>query len=508
MERAEGGSETNVASLVLQSLAARGADAPKVVLDCGGLALSSSEVLQEVFARGAALARIGLGGGDVALIASGRGNSYWIDLLAVWTLGAVGCPVEREIDAARLSTICSRAGPRWLLGSLDNVEVLDGSVRFVPDAKDHTIASVIEPMPIVPTAGSEPALILFTSGTTGAPKGAVLSHEALISNARGTKAQIGLTTQDLLLFVIPFRFVSAVSHVLVGLISGVGVKGQEQRLLQADFCRLVSESGCTAYGGSPIQARWIMEAAEQPSLRQTFPQLRWIMSSGDNLPEEILRRVLAAIPGLTVVVAYGLTELAGRLCIRIARIDSAGEPNTVGRPIEQVGLRVVDPSGLDCGPGMIGVIMAQGPCLFGGYVGDTERTAEVLSADGFATGDLACLTELGNVQMSGRDDDVFKVGGKKVSCLPIASALLATGLFKDLAVIPRPYPIVGQAPHAVVVPKQEPFDKGEVLRILRRTLPADHLPRVFLQVPEIPRTGSGKVNRLALAAILDSSSKQ
>jgi acyl-CoA synthetase (AMP-forming)/AMP-acid ligase II len=69
---------------------------------------------------------------------------------------------------------------------------------------------------------------------------------------------------------------------------------------------------------------------------------------------------------------------------------------------------------------------AQAPCLFGGYVGDTERTAELLSADGFATGNLACLTELGNLQMSGRDDDVFKVEGKKVSCLPIASALLAT----------------------------------------------------------------------------------
>jgi acyl-coenzyme A synthetase/AMP-(fatty) acid ligase len=91
---------------------------------------------------------------------------------------------------------------------------------------------------------------------------------------------------------------------------------------------------------------------------------------------------------------------------------------------------------------------------------------------------------------------------------PIASALLATGLSKDLAVIPRPYPIVEQAPHAVVVPKQEPFEKGEVLRILRRTLPADHLPHVFLQVPEISHTGSGKVNRFALAAFPDSSSKQ
>jgi acyl-coenzyme A synthetase/AMP-(fatty) acid ligase len=141
--------------------------------------------------------------------------------------------------------------------------------------------------------------------------------------------------------------------------------------------------------------------------------------------------------------------------------------------------------------------------LFSGYIADPKGTADAFLNGGFRTGDVGRTTDMGNLQLSGRNDDVFKVAGKKVSCLQIASALQATNKFQDVAVLPRPYPRIGLAPHAVVVMKAgAPLAPGHVLRELRATLPANHLPRGFSRVAFIPRTGSGKIDRRRLTELL------
>jgi acyl-coenzyme A synthetase/AMP-(fatty) acid ligase len=456
--------------------------------------LSLVDFRELVVKHGNALAASGLVEGDAVLIATGRGNDFWIDVFAAWRLGLVAVPIEASSDPETLRTIATKTGARGVLCAADQNAVLAGlGLAFV---ERRYVDSMPEAGPADLPAGA-PAMILFTSGSTGQPKGALLSHDAILGNALSTRERIGLRAGDRLLFVIPFRFVSALSHVLVGLLAGAEIYGFEKTLIQSEFCRLLAQHACTAYGGSPLQARWIAEYIEQGEpAEKAFPHLRWLMSSGDYLQEELAQRLVGR--GLDVIIAYGLTEVAGRFCIR--HVNREDRPDTAGRPIEGLTVSFAPESLSD----PIRILSVSGRFLFDGYVGDPKQADSASDERFFLTGDVGEINSDGSVSLNGRADDVFKVAGNKVSCLSIAAALLQIETIKEAAVLARPYPMLGMAPHALIVlrPGME-FDKGKILRHIRSALGSYHLPRAITVVAKIPRTGSGKVDRRALIGMVE-----
>lgn len=482
----------NITSFIFNSFS--GGTSSKPCLCCEGAVLSFVDFRDSVVKHSNAFAAYGLVSGDAVLITTGRGNDFWIDVFAAWRLGLVAVPIEPSSDPEMLRTIASKTGARGILCASDQNDVLTClGLAFVE-------RRYVDSMPDVDPAdlhAGAPAMMLFTSGSTGQPKGAVLSHDAILGNALSTKDRIGLRSGDRLLFVIPFRFVSALSHVLVGLLAGVEIFGFEQTLIQSDFCRLLADYGCTAYGGSPLQARWIAEYIEQcVPAEKAFPRLRWLMSSGDYMQEELAQRLVGW--GLDVIIAYGLTEVAGRFCIR--HVNREDRPDTVGRPIEGLAVSFAPESLSD----PIKLLSVRGRFLFDGYVGDPKCHARASDDRFFLTGDVGEIHSDGTVSLSGRADDVFKVAGNKVSCLAIAAALLEVETIKEAAVLARPYPMLGMAPHAFIVSRSAAeFDKGKILRHIRSTLGPFHLPRAITVVAKIPRTGSGKVDRRALIGMVE-----
>lgn len=482
----------NVAAAVLTSLSER---PEKLFLVCENEPMRRREFRAAVAGARSRFGAAGVGLGTRVLVATGRGNQVWRDMVALWSLGAVAIPVEPEAPGERLSAVCAKASPEAVAGRFRNTSELT-ELREL--AVDGSGTDMVHDVSCAPVASGALSTILFTSGSTGEPKGVMLAHRSVLGNALATRQAIGMRSDDRLFMAIPFRFVSALSHFMVTGLLGATLIATERLMLPADFCYRLLESGATAFGGSPVQARWIAEAATEMDFT-----LRWLMSSGDHLPVDVIAKLRERLPETRIVTAYGLTEVGGRFCVLNPDLIDMYRAS-VGQPIPNMTLSVLDEDGKSCPPGEIGEVYVGGACVFDSYIGDSEATAECLSSHGFRTGDLGHLDEQGYLYLSGRADDVFKSAGLKVSSLPIQAALMNTGCFRDVAVLPAEDPVLGYVPHAYHVPAEPgAFDKSAVLKQLRGTLPGSQIPTGFTELSKIPRTGSGKVDRKRLRQLIE-----
>ena len=424
-------------------------------------ALTRGAFLARVAARQRQLRAGGLGRGARIIVFAGAEQSYWADLVAVWGLGAAAIPTEQATAAALLAQICAIAEPDAAIGA-EPASRLDPIVAWLgaPPPSEGPVETVGE--------AGELAAIAFTSGSTGAPKGVALNGRSFLGNARATLERLDFRPSDRLFISIPFNFFSAICHFLATALAGATLIATGRRLIYAE---------CAADAPLP---------------------LRWMMSSGDHLPAEVIRTAQSTLPDTGVVTVYGLTELGGRFCM-LGPEMAAAHAGSVGTPIRGLQVSICDDDGTEVAPGEVGEVFATGDYLLSAYHGDPGATARALTANGFRTGDLGYRDEHGLLHLAGRADDVFKCNGQKVSTVPIAEALMATGTFADVAVIAWDDAVLGTVPRVFyVLSEGARFDKGAVLAGLRHVLPELTVPRLFSPVESIPRTGSGKIMRAEL----------
>ena len=486
----------NIAFTILSALAG---SPDKEALVCREISLSRRDLIAVVLSRAAMFKGAGVVPGSNVLVFTDRGAAFWIDMLALWATGAVSVPVEPKVTDEHLTEMTRCVDPDFVCGRPDDspAALTDLVNLGEPIFEQPTRAEVTWWTAIAPVASHSLAAILFTSGTTGLPKGVRVRHEMLVTNAFGTLAVLGIQPSDRLLFAIPFRFISSISHALVTLLSGATLLCEEAPLLPGALIELIRTSRATAFGGAPVQLRFIAQTDAKD-----LPELRWVMSSGDHLPVAVIEQLRQRFAGLRVNTVYGLTELAGRFCA-LSPDDLDLRPGSVGRPIPGLALKVLDDDGTACPTGEIGHVYAEGAACFDGYIGNQTATDEALTAHGYRTGDLGSLDEDGYLYLSGRSDSVFKRAGLKLSTLPIADALMASGLFVDVAVMPLADEVQGHVPAVYYVLKPgASFDRGAVQQSLRRSLPVNSLPAVYHEIAQVPRTGSGKIDRRKLAAVI------
>lgn len=441
---------------------------------------SKHEVISYIHSRQQQLRDHTLQAGDKILIATGRGNLYWLDVMTLWSLGLIPVPLDFKSSPERLSKIASKTEAKLLLGSEQHWGTLHDKV--LPELEQLDTAQSLHFHPREP---SDAAAILFTSGTTGEPKGVVISYQAAMGNAHSTKSILRLEQDSKLQTVLGFQFVSALSHFLVSMLSGAKFYTCEQPLMKADLLTLIEENRANAFGGSPFQAKCIAEGAKDYNFK-----LQALMSSGDNLQRTTIDLLSKNLPNTKVFTMYGLTELGGRFCI-LNPTDLAKQPGSVGKPIPGLSLQIVTDEGDAAPPNTKGHVIASGDFLFEGYL---NQATPALSEQGFRTGDMGQINEEGFLYLSGRSDNVFKCMGEKVSTFPITDALLNTAHFQDVVVMSAEDPLIeGRVPAAFLVAKPDyEFKKGKLIQQLRSTLPHNHIPRYFVLLDKVPRTGSGK----------------
>lgn len=480
--------------LAQELLSALSQRADRPVFGCEGVDWTGRQCLSYVAARCEQLRAAGVSSASRVMVANLRGNRYWLDFFALWSMGAIGIPVERDATADRLRGIMEDVTPQFVCGELGQSQDVDtGLIAFIPDI-DETVEQAEDTVLLdrIPCAGECMAMYTFTSGTTKRPKVVPLTHGHLLANARGSASRLPYAAGERVFAPVPFRFISAISHCLVTVLEKATYLGSEKPLFKGDLASLTREWGATAFGGSPIQVRWIVETAENTG--DDFG-LNWMMSSGDNLPVDLIDRAGQALPRTKIVVAYGLTEVGGRFCMLDPDMTGVRR-GSVGKAIAGCELSVLDENGRPVASGEIGDVHVSGECVFDGYLKQQEENARAMSSHGFLTGDLGFLDDDGFLYLRGRSDEVFKSAGQKVSALLISQELMGLGMFSDVAVVDVAHPILERVPHVYYVPKQGmDFKKGTVVAALRGRLPSNHLPQGFTAVEAIPRTGSGKLDR-------------
>ena len=355
------------------------------------------------------------------------------------------------------------------------------------------------PGDLAPLRPDELAMIMFTSGTTGVPKGVCQTLRATSMNPGLVARTLRLGADDRVFINTPPYFTSGICHFLTLMAHGGGTAGQLGFYFGEGLLDEMEALGCTGFGGAPAHLVRVVEplAAERPH------RLRFWVSSGDHLPQHVIDKARRLLPGLRIFNMYGLTEVSGRLCVLLPEeIDE--RPGSVGRPIGDMKVTARDRHGRPLPPGRQGELYVQGPLLMQGYLDEPDITARTLTGHGLRTGDFGRVDADGYVWVAGRKDDIIKRGGEKVSVVHVQEALLGLGRFHDVAVIAAPDEILGHVPVAFVVPREpDGFRGSRVLRELRDVLPSTSLPSRIVAVERIPRTGSGKAVRAELRRLLE-----
>jgi len=449
----------------------------------------------------------GLGRGERVAVYLEKRVEAVVAMFAAARAGGVFVPINPQLKPRQVDHILRDSGARLLVSSTDRLATLtpDQATRSIAvDGPEwHRLDGAAAPHPAI---DADMAAILYTSGSTGLPKGVVLSHRNLLVGAQSVAQYLGLRPDDRVLAVLPLSFDAGLSQLTTAF--AVGARAVlHNYLLPNDVPRAAAEQGATVLTGVP--PLWIRLAElewPEPATRS----LRLIANTGGHLPRSVLQRLRAALPSATPFLMYGLTEAFRSTYLDPAEIDR--RVDSIGKAIPNAEILVVRPDGSPCDPEEPGELVHRGALVALGYWNDPARTAERFRPapgrpSGLASpepavwsGDIVRRDADGFLYFVGRRDEMIKTSGYRVSPTEIEEVLYASGLVGEAAAVGVPHPVLGQAIVAVVAPAQDgSIDVAAVQAMLRRELPAYMVPQTVQARPHLPRNPNGKIDRALLA---------
>ncbi|MFF3758317.1 acyl-CoA synthetase [Streptomyces sp. NPDC002185] len=446
-------------------------------------------------AAGALGGRIG-GMGRVAVWATPTARTA-VAVVAALLAGVPAVPLNPRTGERELAHVLGDSAPDAVLAGPE--DVLPAGLAALPRV-DVELAGTGAAVAAAPVDPESPALIVYTSGTTGPPKGVLLSHRAVAASLDALAEAWSWTADDVLVHALPLFHV----HGLVLGILGPLRRGGEVRHLGAFSVAGVARElrdGGTMLFGVPTMYHRIAEALdEDEGLAAALAGARLLVSGSAALPVHDHERIAAAT-GRTVVERYGMTETLMNTSVR-----PGGEPRpgTVGPPLAGVDLRLVDEDGSaveELDGETVGEVQVRGPNLFSGYLNRPEATAEAFDGDWFRTGDVAVREADGGVRLVGRKaTDLIKSGGYKIGAGEIENALLDHPGVREAAVTGEPDPDLGERIVAWVVPRdgEKPPAETELADHVAALLAPHKRPRVVRYLDALPRNDMGKVLKKAL----------
>ncbi|MGH2363364.1 MAG: o-succinylbenzoate--CoA ligase [Chloroflexota bacterium] len=333
--------------------------------------------------------------------------------------------------------------------------------------------------------------IVFTSGTTGRPKGALLSYGNHWWSAIGAALNVGLSNSDRLLACLPLYHVGGLSTLFRGAIYGCTVilqNGFDARAVNA----AIDEQGATAISVVAVTLRRLLDDRGA----RPFPaSLRCVLAGGGPVPRALLEECAAC--GLPVLQTYGLTESAAQ-AVTLSPVDALRKLGSAGRPLPQVQLRIVAGE-REAGPNEAGEIFLRGPSIMRGYLGEPP-----LPEGWLATGDIGWLDAEGYLYVGDRRDDLIISGGENVYPAEVEAALLAHPAVAEAGVVGVPDERWGQVPAALAVlhSGSAAVDEADLLAFCRQRLASYKVPTSVRFVAALPRTSSGKLMRHQLRTTL------
>jgi acyl-CoA synthetase (AMP-forming)/AMP-acid ligase II len=453
-----------------------------------GLRWNPAEFAAQVQNRAAALAGADIRTGSTIVIARSGSASFFADLFAVWTQGCSAACIDPTLTKTEIETLVEFVQPSALLvGDVPIAAQVNVPILELDQVAESTTTSV--PMPI----SSEPndiALILFTSGTTGRPKGVVLSFHALLTRVALNRAAIGRASRMRSLVTLPTSFGHGlIGNALTPLLSGGDIVlhplGQK---LARDLGRIIDEFDIGFLSSVPAFWRMALKFSDAPSKNE----LVRVHVGSAPLPPDLWARI-AEWSRAEVVNCYGITELANWVAGASSRTDGIAE-GLVGRPWgAQAAIK--DSTGAVCETGE-GELMIKSPSVMSGYLRRPDLTAAVLVDGWYHTGDTGQIDEAGLIRLTGRIKDEINRAGFKVQPSEIDALLETHPAVSEACVFGIPDLVSGQIVGAAVcLAAGAKVDAGSLRQWCTTRLRHEAIPERWFIVDEIPRNKRGKINR-------------
>ena len=426
------------------------------------------------------LAAHGVAPGDrVALLAPNSPELAAV-LLGIMLAGATAVPLPASDPPARLAGMLARA----------KAVAIYAEGRAAETAKKLSTARVFDAVPrgepIDAAETTAPALVLFTSGSTGEPRGVMLSHANLVANTTSILASLPIRADDRMMVVLPFYYSYGASLLFTHLRIGARLVLNNGFMFADRVLEEMVREECTAFAGVPSTFQILLRRSSLT--RMTFPSLRYVQQAGGRLAPSFVAELRAALPTSEVWLMYGQTEATARLAVlHPSRLDD--KSHTIGKAIAGVALAIED-----------GELVARGENIALGYLDEAAATAETFR-DGLRTGDLGHVDDEGFFVLVDRAKDFLKCAGYRVGMREIEDVLVGFAGTVEAAVVGIPDDLQGEAVEAWVVHPDADAARPALETYCKRSLAPHIQPRSVVFVDALPKTAAGKLARADLRAL-------
>ncbi|TPQ17305.1 class I adenylate-forming enzyme family protein [Streptomyces sporangiiformans] len=457
----------------------------------------------------ARLEKAGVRGGDRVVMQGAARPEALITLFAVTRMGAVLVPVHPQVTGGELAVVCEETAPRAVVADEGFWEhrpaVAADSAPSAPlrltwdDLRpgDGPSAAVAEGLHVEPPAGSDIAVIAFTSGTSGRPKGVALTHDNLHWSMVAGLSRLPVGEDDVALVATPLAHVAVLGGLPQCTWARRGTVVLAPKFDAGLFIDLVRDHGVTCAFAVPAMAALL---ARHPRFGDGgLNTLRWVLSGG--APVQTATRARLDERGIGVVNSFGLTETSAG--VTYSALDAAGEPPTsAGRPAPGVELRVVDEAGSPAPVEAPGEIWVRGPSVASSYWTPTGPRSTTDPDGWFHTGDRGRIDAQGRLEVVGRVKDTIITGGENVDPAEVENALTDLPGVVEVAVSGAPDPVWGEVVTAFLVTTDGEPSLDDLRDHLDGRLARHKWPRRLCVVPALPRGATGKLQRARLTALL------
>ncbi|WP_240157223.1 long-chain-fatty-acid--CoA ligase [Pseudonocardia broussonetiae] len=474
----------------------------RVALRDGDLTLTWAQTHERVSRMASALTRAGVVPGDRVAVLALNSVPHLEAMAAVLRVGAICVPVNFRLVAAEVAYVLGDSGASVVIAD-------DTFAPLAQAAGASTVVTIGAGYEDLLAAGSPehaelavddraPAFIMYTSGTTGRPKGAVLSHRNLYLHAFSNLVHAGVSGPGVGMSGAPLFHIAGTSGYYNTLVAGgTTVLTPSGGFDPAGMVDLLERERVTSVFFVPAQ--WAAIVALPGIAERDLSALQRAIWGAAPASTTLLRTMIATFPQAEVVTAFGQTECSPVTCM-LGGEDSIRKIGSIGKPILNVEVRVVDEDMRDVAPGEVGEIVYRGPTVMSGYWNKPEETAEAFRGGWFHSGDLVRADDEGYLYVVDRKKDMIISGGENIYCAEVENTLAAHPKVAEVAIIGVADERYGEAPLAVIAPRDpaDPPTAADIEAFSREHLAAYKRPRDVVIVDALPRNPSGKVLKTAL----------
>lgn len=441
--------------------------------------------------------------GDRVMLSAVSKPDYVVALLAVWYLGAVSVPLDKSAKTANILEEYDFFKPKLLLtdsrfNDSEGAGIRKASLKgLYADAALAAKDGEGADLPYRVPGQEEVTEILFTTGTTGKPKGAMLTYGNIYASTHNTWRGIGMLESDRVLIPLPLNHSVGMRVLRTSLYIGAAVILQNGFAFAKELETNITEYKCTGLVSVPASIE-VVYRQMQDQFAGVMGRLRYMEFGAGSLSANMKKRLVRELPDTRIYNTWGSTETGGAIFL-----DVSGHPDkrmSIGKPAEGVELKVVDAQGNEIRARDVntaGRMALKGDMQMAGYYHDPDQTAETLVDGWLYTNDMVYTDDDGYVYMIGRADDIINVGGEKVSPVEVENIAAEYEEIRECACIGADDPegILGKVPVLYLSLEGSEFHEAELIKFLSDRLERYKMPRHYVVIPKLPRNRMNKLDR-------------